>query len=170
MQFDELLDRRRSTRAFSRDSISEDQVRSILEAANKAPSAGNLQAYGIFAVSDHDKLTDLVAAAKGQEFIAEAPICFVFCADPERSESEYGKRGRDLYSIQDATIAATFAILKAVDLGLASVWVGSFDEERVSNIIGAYKLRPVAIIPVGHGAENPEAKPRRKLSSLVHEM
>jgi len=36
-----------------------------------------------------------------QEFIAEAPLLLVFCANPTRS-SKYGKKA-ELFSIQEAT-------------------------------------------------------------------
>lgn len=170
MEFDELLDARHSIRAYRRSEISEVQKKAILEAISKAPSAGNLQSFRVYLISGEDKLKDLADAANGQDFISRASICLVFCADPERSASEYGKRGIELYSIQDATIAATFAVLKTVDLGLSCVWVGAFNEENVRNMIGAYGLKPVAIIPIGEAAEKPQPRQRRKLSSIVQEV
>ncbi len=60
-----------------------------------------------------------------------APAVLVFGTDAERSAEQYGERGSHLYSIQDATIACTCAALASAALGLGSVFVGSFDEERV---------------------------------------
>ena len=95
----------------------------------------------------------------------------VFCADPTRSEPRYGQRGVRLYAIQDATIACTFAMLAATALGLATVWVGSFDEDSVRRVIRApAEAVPVALLPVGYGAEKPQATPRRKLTDLVHDV
>jgi len=77
----------------------------------------------------------------------------------------------DLYCVQDATIACTFAILAATALGLASVWVGAFDEDDVRRAIGAPPThRPVAMLPIGYAAEVPRLRPRRSLKDLVHQV
>ena len=118
-------------RAYKPQAVEESKLKRLFEAANMAPSAGNLQAYRVQVVRDQEKKDALAKAAHGQGFIAQAPVCLVFCADPERSAAKYGKRGTELYSVQDATIAGAFAMLAAVDLGLATVWVGDFDEKKV---------------------------------------
>jgi nitroreductase len=98
-------------------------------------------------VQDEKKKRELALASLAQSFVAEAPIVLVFCADPEASGKKYGKRGRSLYSIQDATIAASYAQLAATALGLASCWVGAFDDEEVLKVLGNPEgLFPVAII------------------------
>jgi nitroreductase len=171
MEFFDVVKRRRSVRAFTPRPIEESKIKQILETANQALSAGNLQAYEIFLIEDEKKKRELALAALAQSFVAEAPIVLVFCANPERSEKKYGKRGRSLYSIQDATIAAAYTQLAATALGLASVWVGAFDDREVLKAIGNPEgLVPVAIIPIGYPAEEPEATPRRKLDDLVHKI
>jgi nitroreductase len=169
MHFYELIQKRRSVRVFRPLPVEEDKLAKILEAARLAPSAGNLQAYEIYAVAGEDARKALARAAYGQDFIAAAPIVLVFCAHPARSEPRYGLRGRDLYAIQDATIACCWAMLAAVDQGLATVWVGSFDPEEARNLIGAPEGQlPVAMLPIGYPGEDPPAKPRRELDDLIH--
>ena len=133
MSFFQLIEKRRSVRKFQKKPISDEQLRRILEAANSAPSAGDLQAYLIVVVRDKETKEKLVRAALGQEFIAEAPVSLIFCADKKRSGARYGQRGRDLYSIQDATIACTYAQLAAAELERGRVWVGDFLEEQVQD-------------------------------------
>jgi len=86
----DLLRTRRSVRAFADREIDEDKVRCVLEAANSAPSAGNLQAYEIILVRDSAVKRVLAAACLGQEFVAAAPVVLIFCAHPKRSGSHYG--------------------------------------------------------------------------------
>lgn len=130
-----------------------------------------MQAYEIFLVRDLQKKSQLVDAAFEQDFIAEAPVVLVFCSNPSRSSPRYGGRGEKLYSLQDATIATTFAMLAAENLGLASCWVGAFDDKEVLKVLGNPKgLVPVAILPIGYPAEKPYATSRRKLEDLVHEI
>lgn len=171
MEYMDLIHSRRSVRSFTGKEVAPMQLTSILESARMAPSAGNLQAYEIYIVRSEEKRRELSQAAYGQDFIAAAPLVLVFCAHPALSAPRYGLRGQKLYAIQDATIACTFAMLAVYDLGLATVWVGSFDDREVQQIIGAPEGHlPIAILPIGEAAEIPEARPRRSLKELVHEV
>jgi nitroreductase len=168
MEFFDVVDKRKSIRSFKRREIEDEKIQKILETANSAPSAGNLQSYDIVLVRDEKTKSLLVSAAYGQSFIKEAPIVFVICANEERSE-HYGERGRELYCINDASIAAAYIELSATALDLGSVWVGAFDEDEVREIISAPDyVKPIAIIPIGYTNEKPKRHGRRKLSDLVH--
>ena len=153
-------------RSFKPQPVEESKLKRIFEAANMAPSAGNLQAYQVQVVRDQAKRKALAKAAHDQGFIAEAPVCLVFCADPNRSAATYDKRGSELYSVQDATIAGAFAMLAAVDLGLATVWVGDFDEDEVRQVLEVKSIRPVAMFSLGYAAELPPPSPRRALEEI----
>lgn len=169
MEFFEVVKERQSIRAYTDELIEPGKLQQILEAINRAPSAGNLQAYEVYAVCDAKHKAALVQAAGDQEFLAQAPIVLVFCAHAARSAERYGRRGVNLYSVQDATIACTFAMLAATALGLATVWVGAFDEQDVARVIDAPEdHRPVAMLPIGHAAETPRRRSRRDLKELVH--
>lgn len=168
MEFFEVIRNRHSIRGFTTQVIEPEKVQTILDAANAAPSAGNLQGYEIFAVTNRAVLLALMRASYEQEFIAQVPIALVFCAHPARSAVKYGTRGERLYSVQDATIACAYAQLAATALGLASVWVGAFVDEMVSAAIGVGDdLKPVAILPIGYPGKQPKIRPRRELSELV---
>lgn len=167
MEFFEVLKKRRSIREFEDREIEEEKLRQILEVARSAPSAGNLQAYQIFVVKDLATKKDLAKAALGQDFIFQAPVVLVFVTHPERS-AKYGQRGKNLYCLQDATIAATFAWLAAVDLGLTGVWVGAFEDSEVKKVLKIQKdWQPVAILPFGYPAESPSSTSRRALKDIV---
>ena len=169
MNFFDVVQARQSVRAFAARPVEPEKLQQIIEAANRAPSAGNLQAYEIFVVTEPSVLHALVDASRGQSFIAQAPVVLVFCADPDRSVQRYTKRGTTLYCIQDATIACAYAQLAATALGLASVWVGAFDEAAARQVIGASNgLRPIAMLPIGYAAEEPERTLRRATSDLAH--
>lgn len=170
MEFREVIARRRSIRAYSDEGIEHGSLERILRTALRAPSAGNLQAWRVVVVRSVPQRQALAAAAGGQEFLAQAPVDLVFFADPDRSAAKYGRRGASLYAVQDATIAATFAVLAATDEGLSTVWVGAFDEAVVATVCGERRLRPVAIVPVGHGAEEPPETSRRDLGEIVRNL
>jgi nitroreductase len=169
MDWFELLRSRHSVRVFGQTPVDREKLQRILEACNQAPSAGNLQAFQVYVTEVLSVRQSLARAAWGQDFIASAPLVLVFCSDPDRSATRYRDRGRTLYAVQDATIACTYAMLAASALGLASVWVGAFDDRAVKRIIQAPGGQiPVSILPVGYAAEHPAATPRRPLEELVH--
>ncbi|MEM0360622.1 MAG: nitroreductase family protein [Candidatus Diapherotrites archaeon] len=167
MDFFETVLQRHSVRKFQEKTVEKEKLQKILETANSAPSAGNLQAYKIVVVEKKELKEKLSFAAFGQKFLVQAPLLLVFCSLPEKSEQRYGARG-SLYSIQDATIAASYAQLAATALGLASVWVGAFDEEEVSKALNLEEnMAPISIIPIGYAAEKPFRAPRKSLKELV---
>ena len=169
MDFFEVVKTRQSIRAFQDKAIEQEQVQQILETINRAPSAGNLQGYEVYLVTDRDARQALARSTNGQDFITQAPLALVFCAHPGRSAKKYGQRGTTLYCVQDATIACAYAQLAVTTLGLASVWVGAFNEDAVRAAIGVgHDLRPVAFLPIGYAAETPEHRSRRALVELVH--
>jgi nitroreductase len=158
-------------RKYSNKPVEEEKLQKILESANKAPSAGNLQGYEIYIVRTIEQRMALVKAAWDQEFLAEAPVVLIFCANPDRVVDKYQERGSDLYCIQDATIACVFSMLAAKALGLDTVWVGAFIEESVRKVIRIPDhLRPVSILPIGYAGKEPKIRPRRDLQDLVHEV
>ncbi len=167
--FFETVRHRHSVRHYQPDMpVEREKLHAILEMACAAPSAGDLQSYHVTVVSAAADREALRRAAADQAFVAEAPVVLVFCADPERSAERFGERGRRLYALQDATIAAAYAQLAAVAAGMASTWVGDFDEEAVRGVIGARPgLVPVALICVGYPAELPAESPRRPLAEVV---
>ena len=171
MDFYELIRKRHSVREFKEKTIEPDKLKRILQAAESAPSAGNLQAYKIYVVHSKEARDALAGAAFYQEFISQAPVALVFCADQRQSEAKYEKRGFELYSVQDATIACAFAMLAAEAEGLSSVWVGGFDPLETSRIIQAMPFEvPVAVLPIGYAGEKPERTGRRPLEELVKEI
>jgi len=169
MEFFDVIKNRHSIRTFTVQPVEPEKLQQILETANLAPSAGNLQAYEIYVVTDAKKRDGLSCAALAQEYIAVAPIALVFCTHPELTEGKYTERGTRLYTLQDATIACSFAMLAATALGLGCVWVGTFDEKVVRLIIGAPERQvPVVILAIGYAAEFPEQHPRRSLDQITH--
>ena len=71
------------------------------------------------------------------------------------------------FSLQDATLAASYAQLAAHALGLSSIWIGMFDEQSVKNIINT-NLQPSSILCVGYPKKMLQPKPKRKLTDLIH--
>ena len=160
---------RRSVRAFTGEDVSDADAEKLIEAACLAPSAGNNQPWGFVLVREPETKQKLVEAAHGQAFIGTAPVVIVVCADPKRTTPKYGERGMNLYCIQDTAAAVENILLTAAHNGLGACWIGAFDESMAAEAVGLpEEVRPVAMIPVGHPAQSPEPRPRRKLSEVTH--
>jgi nitroreductase len=157
MDFWDVLDQRRSVRAFDPAAeVSADAVERLLQAAVRAPSAGNRQPWHFYVVRDAAARQGLADAAYGQDFVAQAPLAIVVCADAEQSAGRYGDRGRELYCLQDTAVATEHILLAAVALGLGGCWVGAFDERQAAHVLDLpVRHRPVAILPIGKPARRP---------------
>lgn len=158
-----------SIRIFKAEEIPEPTLTRILEAGCWAPSAGNLQPWYFYVVKNEKVKQQLAEVCFEQEQVLEAPVSIVILADPARSNEQYGERGAQLYCIQDTAAAAENMILAADGLGIASCWVGAFDEPKVQQIIEAPpRLRAVAIICLGYSNEkNKRPKERLRVAEVA---
>lgn len=155
MLFDKVVNQRYSIRQFQSKEVPEDIIKKVIKLAQLAPSAGNLQSYQVFITKE--KITYI-----------DAPIYFVICADPEKSASRYGDRGKNLYAIQDATIFGAYLQLALVDAGLASVWIGSFREGRLMRQLNIpNSLKPIAIIAAGYSNVEKSSRRRRSFEEIA---
>ncbi len=156
-----VIKNRRSIREFQDKRIEEKKINKLIEALIWAPSAGNLQARKFYFVFDNEIKQKLAKSAMDQDFIAEAPLVIVACADYERIEWKYGERGRELYCVVDTALSVENLLLAAWEIGLGGTTVGAFDDEEVKKILNlSEKQRPILIIPLGYPAESPEPPER----------
>jgi nitroreductase len=169
MDLSRAIKGRRSIRSFKHEEIPQRLVDKLLEAAILAPSAGNIQPWEFILVTKQELKEGLVKAALNQDFISEAPVVIVVCANETRSAERYGSRGKALYCLQDTAAAIQNMHLTAYSLELGTCWVGAFNEDETRHVLQIPEgVRPVAIIPVGYPTEKPLARSRRSLTEVVH--
>jgi len=169
MEFEEVVRRRRMVRAFRPEPVPEEKILKLLRNAIRAPSAGHLQPWEFILVRDEGVKRRLGAAALHQDFIAQAPVVVVTCANTRRSGQVYGQRGIAFYSLIDTAFASLLLLLTATAEGLGCCFVGAFRDEEVAHILGLPPwVRPVGIIPIGYPAERPERLPRLPLELVLH--
>lgn len=91
----------------------------------------------------------LSRAALSQECVQQAPAIVIFTADFERTTRKYGNRGRRYVHIEVGH-AAQNLYLQAESLGLGTVDVGAFDDDRVTEVLQLPSdLQPLLLMPVG---------------------
>ncbi|MFB5628096.1 MAG: nitroreductase family protein [Nitrosarchaeum sp.] len=161
-----VLSTRRSTRKFAKTKVEDWKVEKILAAADTAPSAGNFQGLEVFYVKSKKAREALVEAANRQPFV-NAPLVLVFCMNPSRVKMNFSPEMLAKFSLQDATLAASYSQLAASALGLSSIWIGMIDEDKVKQVLGT-DLRPSSILCIGYPDIRKLPKSRRKLKDLIH--
>ena len=160
-----IFSTRRSTRKFSKTKVEEWKVDKILAAADTAPTAGNFQGLKIFYIKNKNTKQALVEAANKQPYV-NAPVVLVFCMDPSRVNLKFPPEILEKFSLQDATLAASYSQIAASGLGLSSIWIGMLDEKKVQDILGT-DLRPSSILCIGYPDKKKPPKSRRKLKELI---
>jgi len=161
-----IISTRRSTRKFSKTKVEDWKIEKILAAADTAPSAGNFQGLEVFYVKSKKAKEALVEAANRQPFV-NAPLVLVFCMNPSRVKMNFSPEMLAKFSLQDATLAASYSQLVATALGLSSIWIGMIDEDKVKQVLGT-DLRPSSILCIGYPDVRKSPKSRRKLKDLIH--
>lgn len=109
----ELLRKRRSIRKFTSEKVAHGSLETIIEAALRSPSSRGINPWEFIVVDDPELLVRFADAKQhGSEFLKNAPVAIVVCADSSKS---------DVW-IEDCSIAAVIIQLTALSLGLGSCW------------------------------------------------
>jgi len=197
MELSNVISSRRSIRKFREENISADTVRLLLDAARFAPSGSNLQPTRFIVAQSH-AAKETLSRYTPYKFIVKASVIFVCCADltsmtsRDRRIGELLKEGAfegvdmdmndpsaaanpiieeeaiKAYLNMNVAIAVEHIVLKAVDLGLGSCWLGRFDRDKVKEYLALDEsIYPVVLLPVGHPDQSPKARPRFALDKLV---
>jgi nitroreductase len=153
--------------------VEEEKLNQILEAVRQAPSWANQQCWKFVIVKEakiKERLSRLSyvesffakagyksnPASKG---IAEAPLNIVACADPQKSGSLWGQP----FYMTDVGIATQNLMLAARALGLGTVYVGVFNENKIKELLKIPPhIRIVGIFPIGYPRQEKKVGPPRK--------
>ncbi len=155
----EAIRTRKSVRSYIDKPVEDEKLKLILEAARLAPSAVNLQEWRFVVVREPETRKNLAEIASNQAFIGEAGVVIAACAD---TNERVMKCGQLCYPI-DVAIALDHITLAAVELGLGTCWIGSFDEPKVKQLLGIpEKIRVVELMCLGYPAD-PSATEKKRL-------
>jgi nitroreductase len=164
MDVQEAIRQRRSVRSWQDRPVEDEKLKLVLEAARLAPSARNRQEWKFIVVRDADVRQKLGAGARGQDFVAQAPVVIAGCALEHHYTMSCGHKA---YAI-DLAIALEQVALQARELGLGTCWIGAFDHDMVQEVLGIPKgVQVVGLMPLGYPDEWPEAKPRKPMDEVV---
>lgn len=100
--------------------------------------------------NNRDIRVELSRACLGQDFIKDAPTSLIITAKFSRTMNRYGQRGIR-YVYMEAGSACQNIYLMATNLGLGTVEVGAFDDDRIRGLLFLDKdTEPISIMPVGY--------------------
>lgn len=109
-----------------------------------------IEEHALELITDRDIRAELAQACLGQDSVRQAPISLVITADFKRTTQRYGKRGEN-YVYMETGHASQNAYLAVTHLGLSTVEVGAFSDERVSEVLELNKnFTPLIIMPIGY--------------------
>lgn len=177
MQAKELLETRRSIRKFTDKQISRELIEQVTELAANAPSWKNTQTVSYICVCDADKKRELAERATmtfshNKDIINSAPAVMVLVTSDgvsgyEKDGTATTSKGSHWQSF-DAGIAAQTLCLAAHELGLGTVILGIYSEEKVREILDIPDGMSVsALIPIGYADEQPQKRPRKSVEELL---
>ncbi len=156
MNFTEVLNTRRSIRRFKQDKIEDTVLLSLIDAATRAPSAGNTQPLRYFIIRGKELLAQIFAQtawgghvrpARDPKLGETSPTAFIAVCTQNQGESASGSA--------DAGAAIENILLAATDLGLGSCWIGAFNKAKVNELLKLDNLTTVYLVALGYPAETP---------------
>ena len=164
MGFSELINRRYSVRAYRPDSVEEEHLQQVLEAARLAPTAANRQPFQLIVIHAADREEEL-RRIYDRDWFVNAPV--VICAVGVPAEAWVRRDGKN-YCDVDVAIVMDHLILAAADLGLGTCWIGAFDPVAAREVLGLPEdVEPIAFTPLGYPEDEPKVKKRKAMPELV---
>ncbi|MBC8146710.1 MAG: nitroreductase family protein [Bacteroidetes bacterium] len=176
MELQEAILKRRSVRKFTDYYVTDDEIKTLMEAAQMAPSWSNTQSWEFIIVRDKEiieKITETYSEtnparkcslASTALIIGIAKMGLAGCKKGEESTKFNG------WFLFDMGCAIQNISLKAHEIGLGSVIVGLFDHDKCKEILSAPENYEVVVtLPVGKPLIPDKAAPGRKeLKDFVH--
>ncbi len=154
---------RRSVRSYVPDKpVEKEKLRRLLEAGMAAPSACNLQPWEFIVVTDEDKMAKLRPMMGFGNYNAPAAIVML----GNTSGIPWG--GED-WKI-DVSAAVENMMIMAAAMGLGSVWLGSYDEKALRELLDIPEnIRVMNVAYFGYPAKTPNPKTRYNEEAVFYE-
>ncbi len=169
MNFNDLVNKRESTRKFADKQVGLDLIKRCVESARLAPSACNSQPWRFHIISEHERKKKIAEATlqKGialNRFALEAPVLIVISVTKGNMKTKVGQMINGLpYYLIDSGIAAEHFCLQATEEGLGTCMIGWFNESKIKEQISIKRDERIAlIIAAGYASSNETRKKMRK--------
>ena len=170
---DEVFLTRRSIRAYEAGrTISEAEVRTLLEASQNAPSWANQQPTKYYvAIGDEKREAVLNLVGGNKERVANAPVFIV--STYERGKSGFFRDHQvdsvgDGWGAYDNGLANAYVILKARAMGFDTLIMGMRDADGLRTLFEIPENETImAVISLGYRAQEPRMPVHRPLDEIA---
>lgn len=170
-----IIKGRRSVRRFLDKPIPEKDLQEVIEAVQWSPSWANTQCWEIVVVKEaatKEKLKESLSPKNPASVgLTEAPVVLALCGKLQSAGYYKGQVTTKFgdWFMFDLGIACQSLCLTAHTLGLGTVIVGLFDQDKAAKTLGVkegYEL--VSLIPMGYPAKAGAAPRRRDIGEFTH--
>ena len=167
MDFKEMASERYSVRKYSARPLEREKLDEILAAAMLAPTAKNQQPLRIYVLQSAEaleKLNALTHCAYG----AGTVLLFAYDKNEEwQNPLEPGVTS----GVEDVSIAATYVMLRAIELGVYTTWCNYYPNTQLERALGLPENeRSVLVMPIGYRAEDALPSPSHEASRPIGEV
>ncbi|WMW23261.1 nitroreductase [Methanolobus mangrovi] len=155
---------RRSVRKFTTDEVTDEDIRTILEAGRWAPSGLNNQPWKFIVIENKENMNELAECTHYSHIILNAPLLIAVYLD---TETMYNKT-KDIQAI-GASIQNM--LLACCDLGLGAVWLGEIlnQSNKVNLILNCPDtMELMAVLAIGKPAEIGKNSTRKDLNEITY--
>lgn len=175
MEYSELLNKRRSIRAYEPKKVEREAVEEIIKAAGKAPSWKNSQTGRYYVVMSDEVLSDVKATCL-PEFNAKncADASVLIITTFVKGVAGFGNDGAPINNLgegwgaYDLGLQNENLVLKAAELGLGTLIMGIRDEAKLREKLNIPEDEEVvAVIALGYPATAPNAPKRKEISEIA---
>ena len=174
MELQEALEKRRSIRKYLDKDVRDEDIRAIIEAAILAPSWKNSQVTRYYVVRDKDMLAKVKKTLVdfNQVNCKDAPVLIIPTVILNRSGYERdGTPSNELgngWGYYDCGLQSMNLLLKATELGLATLVMGLRDADAIKNLLHIPENEAVmSVIAVGYGDIEPMMPKRKTVEDIV---
>lgn len=171
--FEEVLTSRRSVRSYdATKKISEAEVRTLLSAAQEAPSWANQEPTKYYvAIGEEKRLALLEMIGGNKDRVAGAPVLIVSTFETQKSGFFRGQPANDVgdfWGAYDNGLSNAYLVLQARAMGFDTLIMGMRESDRIRAEFAIPENECImAVIALGYRAEEPNRPARRELDDIV---
>ena len=165
MEVMKAIEARRSIRKYRPDPVEPEKLAKIAEAFRLAPSAVNAQNWKLLIICDAAVKQRIGEALPGgPSFITKAPVVLVgVCSTQDKMFNSHR------VDSVDVSIAMSFVMLEACELGLGTCWIGYYEEPKLRAALELSEdTSIIALMPLGYADEAPKARPRKSVEEIIN--
>ena len=151
MNFEEIIQSRRSIRKYTSEKISSQIITKLIKSAMYAPSAVNKRPWEFIVIEDKGKMEEVMKIHRSAKMLKDASHAILICGD-QNKQYDTG------FWLADCGAATQNLLLAAHGYGIGSCWIGIYPrEQRMKDISVIFELpdhvEPFAMVSLGYHTE-----------------